>query len=307
MTSPRAHLVDPERPAFYHVHTRCVRRAWLCGVDPVTGRSYEHRRAWIERRILFLAKYFSVEVFAYAVMSNHYHIVLRFDPAAPQSWTDTEVAERWLALTGPAACSPDDQVHSHRIHALASNPTKVTTIRQRLGSLSWFMRMLNHPIAFRANREDDCTGHFWEGRFKSTALLDEAAVLACMAYVDLNPVRAKVASHFRDSTHTSVKRRIDLGTKGSAVLGPIPLTTRVDGRSGPGLSITFSEYQRLLISTGLVTAVPPEADTTWRERVLSMALPQRAHGSRERLLAWFTRLGQSRFRAAALPRLATRS
>jgi hypothetical protein len=74
--------------------------------------------------------------------------------------------------------------------------------------ISWFMRLLNQSIATQANQEDNCTGHFWEGRFKSQALLDEAALVACMAYVDLNPVRANIAKTPESSGYTSVKQRV---------------------------------------------------------------------------------------------------
>ena len=76
MAIPSKYLVDPETPCFYHCISRCVRRAYLCGDDPFTGNSCDHRKAWLEKRMLKLAAIFSVKLYAYAIMDNHYHPVL---------------------------------------------------------------------------------------------------------------------------------------------------------------------------------------------------------------------------------------
>ncbi|MFT5445711.1 MAG: putative transposase [Gammaproteobacteria bacterium] len=191
MGYPRNVLVSTDEPGTYHCVSRCVRRAFLCGKDTVTGRSFEHRRQWLETRILELGNIFAVAVHAYAVMNNHFHVILEVDPTAPRQWSDEEVAARWLSLSaGVGDQAPPSQI---RIGTLAAQEERLTVLRQRLGSLSWFMRYLKEPIARRANREDECSGRFWEGRFKTQALLDDAAVLASMVYVDLNPIRAGIA------------------------------------------------------------------------------------------------------------------
>ena len=142
-------------------------------------------------------------------MNNHYHIVVRIDVDAVSHWTDEEVARRWLQIfTGP--------ILIHRYLAgveLTSGELKcvadlIATWRERLANLSWLMRCINEPIARMANAEDHCTGRFWEGRFKSQALLDARAVLACMAYVDLNPIRAAIARTPEESDYTSIQERI---------------------------------------------------------------------------------------------------
>lgn len=209
MCRPRSQLVSLDDTPYYHVVSRCVRRTFLCGVDHATGQNYEHRREWIETRILFLSSIFTIDIAAYAVMSNHYHIVVKLVPEQINALDDKEILCRWCSLyQGPdilrSFLAGEDLTESETVLI----KKLITTYRQRLTDLGWFMKCLNEPIARQANTEDECTGHFWESRFKSQALRTEKALLSCMAYVDLNPVRAGMAKTPEQSEYTSVKQRI---------------------------------------------------------------------------------------------------
>ncbi|WP_200177391.1 Rpn family recombination-promoting nuclease/putative transposase, partial [Ectothiorhodospira shaposhnikovii] len=95
MPRPRCEQISLTDTPYYHIISRCVRRTFLCGQDHATGRTFEHRRQWIEDRIRLLASLFAVDVAAYAVMSNHYHMVIKLDPTQAESWSDNEVLRRW--------------------------------------------------------------------------------------------------------------------------------------------------------------------------------------------------------------------
>ena len=209
MPRPRSTLVSLDATPYYHCTSRCVRRAFLCGEDHHSGRSFEHRRQWIEDRMLILAGIYAIDIAAFAVMSNHYHVVLHVDRKQGKAWSDVEVIERWHrlfkgSLLSQRFCRGEslDRAEQHALDKV------VAEWRELLVSISWFMRCLNEPVAREANREDKVTGRFWEGRYTSQALLDEKALAACMVYVDLNPIRAKMATTPEASKHTSVQRRI---------------------------------------------------------------------------------------------------
>ena len=206
----RHEIVADDCVGVYHCIVRCVRRAFLCGEDPVSGNNYDHRKEWIRLRLQQLAAVFGIDICGYAVMSNHFHVVLRVRPDLAQGWSDEEVALRWRLLYPPRdeATGRHTEPEQVDLEIITSNPEWVAELRHRLASLSWFMRCLNEPIARASNREDNCSGRFWQGRFRSVALLDEAAVLACSVYVDLNPIRAGVAETPEESEFTSAFDRI---------------------------------------------------------------------------------------------------
>lgn len=206
----RREIVDDGEVGVYHCTARCVRQAYLCGQDESSGQDFEHRKTWVEHRLETLASIFAIEIHSYAVMSNHLHIVLRIRPDLVESWTKQDVAMRIhrLSLRRFAEKEPDPERSAEAVNALAADPKRLKEARKRLKSLSWFMKYLCEHISRKANAEEGRKGRFWEGRFGSKRLHDEAAMLACSMYVDLNPIRANLAQTPEQSRHTSAFDRI---------------------------------------------------------------------------------------------------
>ncbi len=214
MTRARETLISLEATPYYHCISRCVRRAWLCGKDPYSGKSFEHRRQWVLDRLRKLAEIFAIDVCAYAILSNHFHVVLHVDEEKAKGWTDQQVIEQWCRLYKGHMLA--DRYLAGDIMSKAEWAALSELIekwRTRLYDISWFMRCMNEYLAQRANAEDQCKGRFLEGRFKSQALLDEGALLTCMSYVDLNPIRAGLAETPEGSDFTSIQERIEVFAK----------------------------------------------------------------------------------------------
>ena len=255
----RGEYLDPSEVQVVHAVQRCVRRAFLCGKDPLTGKSFEHRRQWIRDRLEFLASVFGVDCLTYTVMSNHLHVVLRSRPDVVKEWSDDDVARRWWRLFPKRrdANKAPAEPHDHELAMITGDVQKLAEIRKRLSDVSWWMRCTAENIARRSNKEDQCTGRFWEGRYRAVLLLDETSLLACAAYVDLNPVRAAMAKTPEASKFTGAKDRIDdLKTRSknapahatqdwersrrrqqSGWLSPIEINERTD-KTGPNLNPT---------------------------------------------------------------------
>jgi putative transposase len=210
MGLPRSKYVQEGEEGVFHCFSRCVRRAFLYGYDAVTHQDFSHRKAWIVERMKFLAGIFAIDVCAFAVLANHFHNILRTRPDIVASWSDREVAFRWLQLCPRKPRSKKKPVPSieNQINVLLASPQRIAQLRKRLCSLSWFMGRLDEFIARAANAEDKVKGRFWKSRFKCQALLDNAAIIAGMSYVDLNPIRAGVAATLEESDFTSIQERI---------------------------------------------------------------------------------------------------
>jgi REP element-mobilizing transposase RayT len=203
MTVARSQLVDLGVTRYYHCISRCVRRAFLC------GEGFEHRKQWIEDRLETLSQCFAVSVCGFAVMDNHLHVLVRLDADEATSWSAEQVVRRWITAYPPKTAKGElIEITQAWIDRQAKDEKRVALLRERLTSLGWFMKALKEPLARMANKEDQCKGTFWESRYKSIAILDEEALLAICAYIDLNPVAAGIASAPETSKHTSVRQRV---------------------------------------------------------------------------------------------------
>jgi hypothetical protein len=230
MALPRNKYVKEGQEGVYHCFSRCVRRAFLCGYDTLSQRDFSHRKTLLVDRLRYLAAAFAIEVCAYAIMENHYHTILRIRPDIVATWSDWNVAVRWLTLfpLKDAAAPPANE----QIRALADCPERIAELRKRLCSLSWFMGRLNEFIARTANKEDNVKGRFWESRFKCQKLLDDAAIAACMVYVDLNPIRAALAATPEISDFTSIQNRIRTWHMEMMTSGSVPALSNQNNQPG---------------------------------------------------------------------------
>ena len=253
MAKPRSQQISLIDTPYYHICSRTVRKAFLCGIDKETGMSYEHRRTWIEQRIFQLQRVFSIDICAHAVMHNHLHLVLHVDTEQVKGWSTVEVLTRWHQLFKGTLLTQEycnkQPLDKFRL-AIVESTAEI--YKQRLIDISWFMRSLNEPIARQANREDNCTGHFWEGRFKSQALLDEGALLSCMAYVDLNPVRNAIAPTPEQSAFTSIQLRIKAAIKGAQPSALLPFIGSEHQDKVTGIRFSLQDYLQLVDGTGRI-------------------------------------------------------
>jgi hypothetical protein len=330
----RKSLICLDDTPYYHVIARCVRRAWLWGFDEYAGKDYSHRKAWVLERLKSLSFVFAIDLCAYAVMSNHYHLVLHVDRARARHLSHEEIVERWTRIFGmPVLIQRWQQGLAGEAERLIAERL-IELWRHRLMDVSWYMRCLNEHLARRANAEDQCTGRFWEGRFKSQALLDEAGLLTAMAYVDLNPVRARIATTPEQSGFTSIYARIRQLRRAAAVAAhdtnqsdstDVELLAFRDSSPVKGaIPIAFAEYLRLLdctaraVQSGKRDTVEDNAPSVFEQlhidpdawqRVMVPAgnLFGRALGRLDQLRLHAQALGQSRVRglrqAARLYRL----
>jgi REP element-mobilizing transposase RayT len=299
MATPRKLLVDPTIPLYYHVASRCVRRSWLCGKDRISGKNFNHRKQWLIDRIRFLGQYFAVEIHAYAIMSNHFHLIIRYDPLAHQSWTDQKVADRWLSVCPPRFWTGeiDAEAIPEAKQLLIADEKRLRHVRAQLGSMSTFMKHLKQSIARRANQEDGCKGHFFEQRFYSGALLSERAIITAMTYVDINPIRAEIVESIEQCKETSIAERLQVIDSSPEALDAAlaPLVSGLEDAE-PVVKITLRAYIELARSmvNKDVSKQGTSEQLRWQQDIATLSRRQRAYGPSRLIESWLDSRGMRR-------------
>ncbi|QDS88106.1 hypothetical protein EC9_22920 [Rosistilla ulvae] len=168
------------------------------------------RKHWIEDRLQKLTENFALSVGGFAILNNHLHVLCRLDPKVADEWFASDVIRRWIAVYPPKTLDfSNEKAVTNWIEQYAKEKNRVMELRNQLKNLGWFIKSLKEPLARLANRADHCRGTFWEGRYKSIAIIDNEALLATCAYIDLNPLAAGIANTPEQSCHTSIKQRVD--------------------------------------------------------------------------------------------------
>lgn len=255
-THPRHHVVREGEIAIYHTWSRCVQRAFLCGRDPLTGHDYSYRCEWIEKLLEYLAGVFAVDVGNYTILSNHQHAILRTRPDIVTRWSDEEVAWRWICAwpqwNGDRwVATPSDQ----RIRKLLADPERLARVRKNLASLSWFMARWKEPIAKMANAEMGRHGHFYEQRYGCRELLEQAAVLIGLIYLDLNQLRAGLADSLASANYSAIQRRITQWLRAEAVAS-VDEFLKKRSRRRPNWELEVAAVEDLLTGCFLAPIAP---------------------------------------------------
>lgn len=258
MGYPRSNLVDPLKTGIYHCISRCVRRESLI--------ESEERCSWIVAALERLCRIFAIDVCDFAVMRNHVHLLIRTHPELAMAWSDREVARRWICRNGNINAGLEES-----IDAACMDESQIAEWRSRLSDLGWFHKLWKEPAAKAWNREDDVTGHFWEGRFLSIGCHDEGSVLMQATYILLNPVHCGIETQLGESGRSSIGRRINRIRK--AILA---------GELREGVQA----YRLTLLEPAIPCDPGPEltrlADVEWSDR---LATRTRARAEREAAVA----------------------
>jgi REP element-mobilizing transposase RayT len=256
-SSPRRDLIRDGEIATYHVWSRTAQQRFLMGFDEDTKKNHEHRRAWLVRLLAHQARHFAVDVANFQPMGNHFHLIVRTRPDIVRRWSDEEVAWHWRMAWPKFHDERKDWYRNPTdadIRKLLGKPEKLAQVRKNLSSLSWFVARVKEPFAKLCNSLAETEGHFWAERFGSRELVDDAAILACSMYVDVNQIKADMATSLSKSTYSAIQARIIEGRMREAE----EAMETLDEWQGEKMGLSLSQLQEMYMSCSWIAPIRPD-------------------------------------------------
>ena len=211
--------VDGE--GFYHVVSRIGGRRFLLD---------DKEKGILLGMIRRAAAFSGVEVYTYAIMDNHFHLLVRV--SAKSEVSEEELRRRVVALYGAERAGRlfGEWAKRERKGKSAAVEAEKERLKKRMHDLSQFCKTFKEAFTQDYNRRHDNTGTIWEGRFKSLLLEGSArALLTVAGYIHLNPVRAGTAEKAEEATHTGYGAAC--GGDAAARDGLAELASRARGKS----------------------------------------------------------------------------
>ena len=180
-------LVISGEPAVYHVMSRTALDGFPIG---------DVEKDFLLKLIKRLSGLFFTEVMGFCLMGNHFHLLVKMLPESDLS--DKAILKRLAAYHGDARAVEIDQL---------------PFFRSKLASLSEYLREIKVQFARYYNKRRGRRGYFWGGRFKSVIVDSGETLVNCLAYIDLNPIRAGLVQRPEDYRWSGLGYHLQTGNK----------------------------------------------------------------------------------------------
>ena len=190
---------------YYHLTSRCVSQSLNQTQQLAPILNQQRWSRWFENRVFQLANIFAIDIYSYAILNEHYHLIVGLNPQITDSWSDLQVAQKWLRIIPEQSVKEKKNSHQKfRLQAILSAPRLIKKYRKRLGNINWLLRKINEPLIKLINDEYKQESAFFEFRTKSHQLFDETELLMNMVYLDLSKTDKALSNSPEEKRETIV-------------------------------------------------------------------------------------------------------
>ena len=186
-----ARMVIKDESAVYHVMSRTALDGFVLG---------DVEKEYLIELIKKLSKVYFAEVLGFCIMGNHFHLLVRMNQE--EEYSDEEIKERFRLYYGEK--NPEEE---------GMDIVKILQLRKKWSNLSEYMKEIKQGFSRFYNRRHKRKGFFWSDRFKSVIVDNGETLINCLAYIDLNPIRAGLVSKPEEYRWSSISYHVQINNK----------------------------------------------------------------------------------------------